>query len=44
MLKLGVATYTFLWTHPPEAALRQIVDWGFRRVELMSAPPSMALQ
>lgn len=38
-LKLGVATYAFLWEYTLEATLKQIADWGFRHVELMSAPP-----
>jgi sugar phosphate isomerase/epimerase len=38
-MKLGVATYAFLWTHPLDAALKMVADWGFRRLELMTAPP-----
>jgi sugar phosphate isomerase/epimerase len=38
-MKLGVASYAFLWTHPLDAALEMIADWGFRRLELMTAPP-----
>jgi deoxyribonuclease-4 len=40
-MKLGVATYAFLWTHPLAATLRQIADWGFHQVELMTAPPHL---
>jgi deoxyribonuclease-4 len=34
-----VATYAFLWERPLENTLKQIADWGFRYVELMTAPP-----
>ena len=33
MLKLGVATYTFLWMYSLEATLRLLGAWGFKRVE-----------
>jgi len=38
-LKLGVATYAFLWTHTLEEILEQMSEWGFQQVELMTTPP-----
>ena len=38
-LKLGAATYAFIWTHSLEAIIDQIAAWGFKHVELMPTPP-----
>lgn len=38
-LKLGAATYAFLYTHSLESILHKLADWGVKYLELMAAPP-----
>lgn len=40
-LRLGAATYTYLWDLPIDDAIRRLAGLGFRHVELMAAPPHL---
>jgi sugar phosphate isomerase/epimerase len=38
-LTVGACTYSWLWSHPLEHAVRRIADLGFRYFEFMTTPP-----